>query len=127
MVHTRRVIRLQDGLSRVARFLDWLWPTLPADDYDWGIYETVLDSHRRSRADFRNANSRVLSRFDASDYGAVDVAESPIFYTCDFCCRRNCHTDRRHLEHVSVRCADGGALRYQYGSGVASESDARAQ
>src|ERR1700726_3574699 len=61
--------------------------------YDWGIYEAVFDSYHRSRPYFRNAGSRVLSRFDAGDYGSMDVAESTIFHTRDFCCCGNCHTD----------------------------------
>jgi Tat protein translocase TatC len=79
-----------------------------------------------SRPDFRNAGSRVLSRFDAGDYGPLDVAESAICHTRDFRCRGNCHTDERHLEHVSFRCPDGRALRYQYRSSLAGEFIARA-
>jgi hypothetical protein len=111
-VHGRRLFWLQDGLSGVARFLSRLRPTLSTHDYDRGIYETVFDSHRRSRADFRNAGSRILSGFDAGDYGSLDVAEPALFHTRDFYCRGNYHTDHRHLEHVSFRCSHDRALRH---------------
>jgi Sec-independent protein translocase protein (TatC) len=41
--------------TRVAEFLNRLRPAFPTDDHDWGIHKTVLDGHRRTRADFRNA------------------------------------------------------------------------
>ena len=95
--------------------------------YDWEIYEAVFDSYHRSRTDFRNAGSRVLSRFNAGDYGPTDVAESAIFHTRYFCCHGNCHTDHRHLEHVLFRCPNGRALHHQYGSGLAGKFDTRAR
>src|SRR4029077_2719387 len=74
-VHRRRLVWLQDGLPGVPGLLNRLRPTLPADDYDWRIHETVSDGHRWPRPDFRNADSGVLSGFDPGDYSSLDVAE----------------------------------------------------
>jgi Sec-independent protein translocase protein (TatC) len=115
------VVRLQNGLPRVPGFLNRLRPTVPTDDYDWGVYEIVPNDHHRSRPDFRNADSRVFSRFDAGDYGSLDVAEPAIFRTGDFCCRSNRHTQRRHREYVSSCRSNGRALRHQYRSGLAGQ------
>lgn len=114
-------LRVQDGLPGVPRLPDWLRPTIPTHDYDWRIYEAVCDDNPRSRADFRNANPRVLLGPNASDNRPLDVAESPIFYPRHFCCRRNHHTHCRHPEHVSFRRPNDSSLRPQYRSGLGGE------
>src|SRR5207237_10109152 len=48
IVRSWRAVRLQNGLPLVTGFLNRLRPTVPADDYDWRIYETVSSDHRRS-------------------------------------------------------------------------------
>ncbi len=111
----------------VPGLLNRLRPTLPADDYDWRIYEAVCNRHHRSWVDFRNANSRVLSGFDEGDYGSLDVAESAVLHTRHLYYRGNRHTHGRHLKHVPFRCSDGCALRHQHGSGLAGQFQARAR
>ena len=74
-------------------FLIGLRPTLPTDDYDWRIHETVSDNYRWPRPDFRDADSGVLSGFDAGDYSSLEAAESAVLDTRHFFRRRNCHTD----------------------------------
>src|SRR5439155_605062 len=113
--------------SSVPGLLNRLRPTLPADDYDWRIYEAVCNRHHRSWVDFRNANSRVLSGFDEGDYGSLDVAESAVLHTRHLYYRGNRHTHGRHLKHVPFRCSDGCALRHQHGSGLAGQFQARAR
>ena len=100
---------------------------LIANDHDWGIYEIVSNDHRWSRANFRNADSRILSRFDAGDYGSLDVAQSAIFHTCHFCSRSNRYTCHRHLEHVPFCCPDGRALRNEHRSGLGGNPRADAK
>jgi hypothetical protein len=116
-----------DGLSGIPGLLNWLRTTFPADDYDWRIYEAVCDNHPRSRADFRNANCRVLSRFDAGDYGSLDVAEPAIFHSGYFYCRGGRRPYRRYPQHVSFRRSDGCALRHQYRGGLAGQFHAGAR
>jgi len=89
--------------------------------YDWRIYEAVCNDNRRSRVDFRNANSRVLPGPNASDYRPLDVAESPIFHPRHFRRRGNHHTHGRHTEHVSFCGPHDRPLRPQYRSGMAGE------
>src|SRR6202047_4552876 len=74
-------------------FLIGLRPTIPTDDYDWRIHETVSDNYRWPRPDFRDADSGVLSGFDAGDYSSLEAAESAVLDTRHFFRRRNCHTD----------------------------------
>ena len=105
----------------VPGLLNRLRPTLPTDDHDWGIHKAVSNDHHRTRADFRNAHSRVLPRSDAGDYGALDVAKSAIFHTCHFCSCSNRHTYHRHFEYVPFCCTDGRALRNEHRSGLAGE------
>ena len=127
IVSSRRVVRLQDGVSGVAGFLNRLRPMLPADDHDWGIYKAVSNDHHRARVDFRNAHSRLLPRSDAGDYGSLDVAQSAIFHTCHFCSRSNRYTCHRHLEHVPFCCPDGRALRNEHRSGLGGNPRADAK
>ena len=121
------VVRLQDGVSGVAGFLNRLRPMLPAADHDWGIYKAVSNDHHRARVDFRNAHSLVLPRSDAGDYGSLDVAQSAIFDTCHFCSRSNRYTCHRHLEHVPFCCPDGRALRNEHRSGLGGNPRADAK
>ena len=127
IVSSRRVVRLQDGVSGVAGFLNRLRPMLPAADHDWGIYKAVSNDHHRARVDFRNAHSRLLPRSDAGDYGSLDVAQSAIFHTCHFCSRSNRYTCHRHLEHVPFCCPDGRALRNEHRSGLGGNPRADAK
>src|ERR1700683_854001 len=120
-VYSWRSFWLQDGLPGVPGFLNRLRTTLPPDDNDRRIYEAVCDHHRRSRTDFRNANSRVLLGPNASDHRALDVAEPPIFHPRHFCCRGNHYTHCRHPEHVSFCRSNDGPLRPQYRSGLAGQ------
>src|SRR5207245_4510094 len=126
-VHRWRLVWLQDGLPGIPGLLNRLRPTLPADDYDWGIHETVSDDYRWPRPDFRNADFGVFSGFDAGDYGSLDVAESALFHSRDLCRRSDGHTDYRPLEYVSFRGPDGRALRHQHGSGLGCEFGAWAR
>src|SRR5437899_8392730 len=121
IVSTGGLVWLQDGLPGIARFLNRLRPTLPTDDHDWGIHKAVSNDHHRTRADFRNAHSRVLPRSDAGGYGAMDVAQSAVFHTCHFCSCSNRHTYHRHFEYVPFCCTDGRALRNEHRSGLAGE------
>jgi hypothetical protein len=122
-VHSWRFVWLQDGIFGVPGLLNRLRPTLPADDYDWRIYEAVCDNHHRSQVDFRNANSRVLSGFDEGDYGSLDVGNLRYSIVAIFYYRGNRHTHGRPLKHVPFRRSDGCALRHQYGSGLAGHSN----
>ena len=119
-------LRLQNGLSGIPGFLDRLRPTLPADDYDWRIHQAVCDNHHRSRTDFRNANSGLLSSFNAGNYGPLDVAESTVLHTRHLYYCGNRHTHRRPPEHVPLRRPNGCALRHQYRSGLAGQFQTRA-
>src|ERR1700691_6416867 len=73
-VYSWRSFWLQDGLPGVPGFLNRLRTTLPTDDNDRRIYEAVCDNHRRSRTDFRNANSCFLFGVDAPHNRPMDVA-----------------------------------------------------
>jgi hypothetical protein len=120
-VRRRRSVWLQDGIPGVAGLPNRLRPTLPANDYDWRIYEAVCHDYRRSRADLRNANCGVIPGLNARDHRPLDVAESPIFNPRYCCYRGDHHTHCRHLEHMSFRRANDSALRHQYRSGLAGQ------
>src|SRR5262249_23771187 len=118
--------RIQAGLSGGARFFDWLWQTVSADDHDRGIHRPVSDGDSRLGRWFLRADPGLFLISDGGGDGGLDVAEHTLFHPGNFHHCRHPHADHRHSEYVYFRRTDDWTVHFEYWYCVAGSPGAAA-